>query len=200
MKLIDGIKQIGKPFEIPDSTRNDLPQLLKDLGYKEGAEIGVYRADFTKKFCEAGLKMFAIDPWMGYVGAGRSEKVQEMQDYNYECAQKNVAQYPDCKLIRKSSMDALADFKKESLDFVYIDGDHRFPFIAEDIYFWYDKVKKGGVICGDDYFCTSPEANNVQCHVEPVVDAFVATKRIPNFYIIGRNDKKPSWIIFKPTE
>ncbi|MBI2593035.1 class I SAM-dependent methyltransferase [Candidatus Daviesbacteria bacterium] len=197
MKIIDGLKLKGRPAEIPDSFRNDLPELFKELGFKVGAEIGVYRGEFTEKFCRAGLKMYAIDPWIGYKGAGRSEKAQDMQDYNFECAKKTLSQYKDCTLIRKTSMEALRDFKAESLDFVYIDGDHRFPAIAADIYGWYPKVKKGGIISGDDYFCTSPVANNVLCHVKPIVDAFVQTYDLADFYIIGQKDKKPSWIIVK---
>ena len=197
MKLIDGIKQLkGRPAEIPDSLRNELPELFKQLGFKVGAEIGVYRGEFTEKFCKAGLQMSAIDPWMGYKGAGRSETKQEMQDYNYECAKKLLSPY-NAQLIRKTSMEALKDFKDESLDFIYIDGDHRFPFIAEDIYHWYSKVKKGGIISGDDYFCTSPVANNVLCHVKPVVNAFVETYDLTDFYIIGQKDKKMSWMIIK---
>lgn len=197
MKIIDGLKLKGRPAEIPDSTRNELPEFFKEMGFTVGAEVGVYRGEFTEKFCRAGLKMYAIDPWTGYIGAGRSERLQNMQDYNYECARKTLAPFKDCKLVRKTSMDALNDFKPGSLDFVYIDGDHRFKFIAEDIYEWYGKVKKGGIISGDDYFCTSPVANNVLCHVKPVVDAFALTFGIPNFYVIGQKDKKPGWIMIK---
>lgn len=179
-------------------TRNDLPKVFKDMGYKVGTEIGVYQGEFTKKFCEMGLKMYAIDPWAAYLGAGRSENKTDKQDLNYDIAQKTLSPYPDCKLIRKSSMDALEDFTDESLDFVYIDGDHRFRYIAEDLTEWYKKIKSGGAISGHDYFCTSPNANNVLCHVKHVVDAFVKTYELNNLYVIGQNDKTPSWVIIKP--
>jgi hypothetical protein len=205
MKLIDGIKLKGKPAEIPDCPRDNLPQFFVEMGYKIGAEIGVYRAEFTKIFCQAGLKMFAIDPWLGYQGAGRSEQKQEMQDYNYQCAQKTLSPHDNCTLIRKTSMDALADFKHESLDFIYIDGDHRFRYIAEDISEWFLKVRSGGVISGHDYFCTHPGATNVICQIKPVVDAFIQAYRIPNFYTFGKikkakdkADQYPSWMFLKP--
>ena len=207
MKLIDGIKLKGRPAEIPDNSRNELPEFFREMGFKVGAEVGVYRGEFAGKFCRAGLKMYAIDPWMGYIGAGRSEKKQEMQDYNYNCAKKVLSPYKDCELVRKTSMDAVKDFKAGSLDFVYIDGDHRFPAIAADIYEWYPKVKKGGVISGHDYFCTDPGANNVLCQVSAIVDAFVKAFDIENFYTFGRskpleledkNDRYLSWMIIKP--
>jgi hypothetical protein len=207
MRITDGLKLKGRPAEIPDCSRDNLPQFFVEMGYKVGAEIGVYRGEFTEKFCKAGLTMYAIDPWIGYKGAGRTERVQEMQDYNYNCAKKTLSPYKNCTLIRKSSMDALNDFRSESLDFVYIDGDHRFPFVAEDIYEWYWKVKRGGIISGHDYFCTDPKANNVISHVKTVVDAFIETLLIPNFYVFGKmnrleqkskNDRIPSWMFVKP--
>ena len=206
MKIIDGIKEIGQPFKIPNCSRDELPEFFKEMGYKVGAEIGVFRGEFTEIFCKAGLQIYAIDPWMGYVGAGRTEKVQEKQDTNYEHAKKRLSRYKNCTIIRKTSMDALRDFKDNSLDFVYIDGDHRFKFIAEDIFEWENKVKSGGVVSGHDYFFSNPKATNVICHVGPAVDAFIKIKGIDNFYTFGitnpprenDNDKTLSWMFFKP--
>ena len=207
MKLIDGIKQLtGSPANIPDNSREELPEFFKELGFKTGAEIGVHKGAFTEKFCKAGFKMFAIDPWKAYSGAGRSQQAQERQDFLYGHTQRTLAPYKDCTIIRKSSMDALNDFKDGSLDFVYLDGDHSFPFIAQDIYYWYKKVRKGGVLAGHDYFCTDPGANNVISHVSHVVDAFVKTFQIKSFFTFGhpqsksndpRNDKTLSWMIIK---
>jgi hypothetical protein len=39
-------------------------------------------------------------------------------------------------------MDALNDFEDDSLDFVYIDGNHEFPYVAEDLFHWSKKVRK----------------------------------------------------------
>lgn len=94
-------------------------------------------------------------------------------------------------------MDALDIFKPNSLDFVFIDGDHRFRYIAEDLYEWFSKVKKGGIVSGHDYFCTWSGAHNVIIQVGPVVDAFVKAFGIEDFYTFG-NNKSPSWMFFKP--
>jgi hypothetical protein len=204
MILIDAIKHKDNPFWVPDCPRNDLPEFFLDMGYKVGAEIGVFKGEFTKKFCEVGLKMYAVDPWIGYVGAGRSEKVNDKQNKNFQYAKKTLAPYPNCKIIRKTSMDAVKDFKDGSLDFIYIDGDHRFRYIAEDISEWEKKVRSGGAVSGHDYFFTNPHANNVICHVGPVVDAFIKIKGIENFYVFGqlkngeKNDRTSSWMWIKP--
>lgn len=203
MKIFDGLKLKGLPVHIPNSSREELPMLFKNMGFKVGAEIGVYRGEFTKLFAELGIKMYAIDPWIAYLGAGRSENKDDMQDTNFEYAKETLSPFPDCTLIRKTSQDALVDIPDESLDFVYIDGDHRFRFIAEDIVEWSKKVKKGGIISGHDYFNTSPNANNVICHVKAVVDTYVKSYKIENFYTFGqtepietakKNDRTLSWM------
>ena len=54
-------------------------------------------------------------------------------------------------MIRKESDFASTLFADESLDFVYIDADHREEFVRKDIELWFPKLKKGGVISGHDY-------------------------------------------------
>jgi hypothetical protein len=102
-------------------------------------------------------------------------------------------------------MEALTDFKDGSLDFVYIDGNHDFRHVAEDLFEWSKKVRSGGVVSGHDYYCTIPQARNVICQVKHVVDAFVKTYQIPSFYTVGeinpherRGDSTKTWFWVKP--
>jgi len=186
-------------------SRNDLPILFKEIGYRVGVEIGTHKGEFTKEFCKAGLKIYTIDPWMGFSGQGRTQKVQYVQDSYYEDAKKILIPFENCSIIRKTSMDALEDFKNSSLDFVYIDGDHNFRHTASDIYEWSKKVRIGGVVSGHDYFNTLPTSSNVVCHVKSVVDAYVKMFEIDNFYLYGGietakhgdPDKYFSWLWIK---
>ena len=207
MDLKNEIKHTrGCPAYIPNCSRDELPRFFKDMGYKVGAEIGVLKGAFTEKFCKAGLKMYAIDPWMSYCGSGRTQKSQERQDFLYEHTKRLLSRYDNCEIIRKTSADALKDFKDGSLDFVYIDGDHSLPYVVQDIYEWFKKVRKGGALSGHDYFCTVPEAKNVICNVSEAVDACIAVLGIKNFYLFGRSkpirkeakdDRYLSWMFFK---
>ena len=54
-------------------------------------------------------------------------------------------------MIRCLSKNAVKLFKDESLDFVYIDANHAYDFVKEDLEMWWPKIKKGGYICGHDY-------------------------------------------------
>ena len=53
--------------------------------------------------------------------------------------------------IRATSVSASRLYDDESLDFVFIDGDHSYESVKDDINHWLPKVKIGGVIAGHDY-------------------------------------------------
>jgi len=205
MKLVDAVQQLkGAPAIIPDCHRDDLINFCVGKGYKVGAEIGVYKGAFTEKFCKESIYMYAIDPWIAFSGQGRSQKRQERQDFLYEHTMRTLSPYKNCTIIRKTSMDALKLFRKKSLDFVYIDGDHFFTSVAQDICGWEQKVKPGGMVVGHDYFNTGPVARNIVCHAGVVVDAYTKAFGINNWYIFGkmeqlitRDDKYHSWMWIK---
>jgi hypothetical protein len=204
MRLIDAIKQTGKPFIVHESRRDELPEFFKELGFREGVEIGVNKADFTTKFCEVGLVMSAVDPWLAFKGQGRTQNVQENQELNYNIAKKALSPYHNCRILRTTSMDALRYFAKESLDFVYIDGDHTLIPVIQDILKWSRKVRTGGVVAGHDYYCTGHWARNVVCQVKPAVDACIEILGIKNFYLFGKienarysADRVYSWMWIK---
>lgn len=201
---MEGFKTLrGNPVRIPDVSRNELPQFFVEMGFTRGAEVGVYKGEYSVKFCEVGLTMFCVDPWKAFYGQGRTQQVQKRQDFLYAHTQRVLAEYikKDCTLIRKESMDAVHLFMDEALDFVYIDGDHEFAHVAEDIVHWSKKVKQGGIVAGHDFFSTNPKANNVICQVQPVVEAYVKAFKIPNLWIFGDDsmhaDKALSWMFVK---
>lgn len=200
MNLLEGIKLQGRPAIIPDCSRDDLPQFFVDIGLKVGAEIGVYKGDYTKLFCEAGLKMYAIDPWKAYPDYNeKRDWFQKRQDFLYDHAKRNLASYPNCTIIRKTSMEAVEDFGDGSLSFVYIDGHHGFKYVAEDLWEWSKKVKKGGIISGHDWAMIKKDARDPYVlHVMYVVDAYIKAMGIKDFYVLGRHkplegEKRDKW-------
>ena len=199
VRLSDGIKMEGRPAVIKDCHRDTLPEFLASMGYKVGAEIGVYKGAYTCKFLEAGLEMFAVDPWIAFTGQGRSQHKQEVQDEIFGIAMEALNPYVktgQCHVIRETSVEAVKNFKPGSLDFVYIDGCHEFPHVAHDLYEWSKVVRPGGVMSGHDYFNTSPIAQNVLCHVRAAVDAYTELYDIKNWWIFG-NPKYYSWMWIK---
>ncbi len=209
MKLIDGLKLKGGPAEIPDCSRDDLPQFFVEMGFKVGVEIGVLRGEFTEKLCKTGLKVYGIDPWLVYEDWAKYRKRRSAQgdwDSLYDRTRKLLAPYKNCVLVRKTSMDAVKDFEDESLDFVYIDGHHAFKYIAEDLWDWTKKVKKGGIVSGHDFwrFRRNPY-DPYACHVVDVLQAYTRCMDIKTWYVLGRKavvegerrDRSRSWMFLK---
>ncbi len=142
--------------------RTDLAKHFSELGFKVGAEIGVDAGVYSEILCQENpkLKLYSIDIWD--LGAGGS---RQMRLRRYAEAKARLAPYKT-QLIRKYSLEAVNDFTNNSLDFVYIDGGHRFDDVMQDIIGWTKKVKKGGIISGHDYV---PSARDVVT----AVDAYV---------------------------
>jgi predicted O-methyltransferase YrrM len=54
-------------------------------------------------------------------------------------------------LIIESGHEVSQQFEDKSLDLVYIDGNHNYENVIEDITDWLPKIREGGIICGHDY-------------------------------------------------
>lgn len=164
--------------------RNTLGDVFRDLGFKRGAEIGVRAADYSKVLCEKipGLELFCIDPWVKHNSIN-----QERQDLFYQMAVDRLKGF-NAKLIKKKSMDALADFENQSLDFVFIDGDHLFDFVMPDIIFWAQKVRRNGIIAVHDY------CNCYMGGIIKAVDAYTYCHRIDPWFVTGELMPTAFWV------
>jgi hypothetical protein len=137
MNRIDLIREIGKEF--PN-------------GF--GAEVGTFRGEFSKEIM--GIwpgTLYMIDVWRPLGDEYIDMSNNGMFDIDiFGEAIKNIKGYEDrAIMIRASSEISSNMFLDNSLDFVYIDANHAYDFVKDDIELWYPKVKKGGYLCGHDY-------------------------------------------------
>ena len=58
------------------------------------------------------------------------------------------------KPMRMTSVAGSTHFADESIDIVFIDANHEYEGVKEDIEHWLPKVKHGGIISGHDYSTT----------------------------------------------
>jgi len=167
-------------------TRDRLGGLFADAGYTKGAEVGVRKGKFSRVLCKANpdLHMFCVDPWMPY---GGRKYTKEKQDGLYEVAQKTLEPY-NVTFIRKTSMEGVRDFEEGSLDFVYIDGNHLFDFVMEDIIHWSRRVRSGGIIAVHDFHYGS----NVE--VVEAVMAYTRANHIDPWYVTKESQPTAYWV------
>jgi hypothetical protein len=132
-------------------TRNGFAELLGKFGFTEGVEIGTDQGIYAEILLKSNprLHLTCIDPWKSYSDYKDIQSQKEL-DKNYETTKQRLKKY-DMEIIRTTSMEAVKGFKDESLDFIYIDGNHEFNYVVEDLENWQKKVKKGGIISGHDY-------------------------------------------------
>lgn len=99
------------------------------------------------------IKLYCIDAWQNFPGHGYEAEhyPQELHDTQYEMACARLAAYGDRPVILRMTSDQAVDHVTDNLDFVWIDGDHRYEQVKRDILNWMPKIRSGGIICGHDY-------------------------------------------------
>ena len=181
------------PVEIPNMGRNNLPELFNELGFTTGAEIGVASGRFSKILCEGmpNLFLYCVDAWKVYAPDYRDYTDQALLTGLYEDAKKRLAPY-NIKFIKNFSMNALKSVEDESLDFVYIDANHEYPFVTLDLVHWTKKVRPGGIIAGHDYY--ESNVKKTKCQVIPALQGYTRAYKIYPWYVIGTKAKTPGLI------
>lgn len=127
-----------------------------------GAEIGVLMANTAMRILAARplLTHYMIDPWSvpdagsSYAESGddSATKGQDEHEKAYQTTVRRVSGYGERAVImRMTSATAAPRFEDESLDYVFIDADHSFDGVYDDIRLWLPKLKRGGWIGGHDF-------------------------------------------------
>ena len=123
---------------------------------KIGAEVGVAFGSNMKTILEGtdieklfGIDCYSEDNW-DLSGTLDAKKEFGSFDGLHEHVSRFLSSYGKrAQLIRMTSEEASKKFKDNSLDFVFIDGDH-FD-IENDVKYWEPKVRDGGYIMGHDW-------------------------------------------------
>lgn len=126
-----------------------------------GAEIGVWKGDFSHKIMQTAKpkKLLLIDPWQlndteEYADAWYGAQAKVDMNSVFEQVTGRFIRLIDSgriEIIRESSQTAVPALTDASLDFVYIDGDHTYEAVLNDLKNAFLKIVPGGFICGDDY-------------------------------------------------
>lgn len=125
--------------------------LVKNNSKLKIAEIGVYQgrgtAMWNTMLINEGVdyEYMAIDHFEGSSEHDKTINYHEITLDNLKPILNKIT------IIKNNSISECKNYDDEYFDIVYIDASHEYEFVIEDIKNWLPKVKKGGVICGDDY-------------------------------------------------
>jgi len=128
--------------------------LLKKLPKKAiCAEIGVRTGGFSALILEytKPQKLYLIDTWSGGEVLTDEVYTDEVAKQYYDKVKKKFANNEKVKIIKSRSLEASKRFSDSFFDWIYIDGDHSYEGVKSDLESYFDKVKSGGFITGDDY-------------------------------------------------
>jgi hypothetical protein len=179
------------PVQLEKFSRKNLAKLFHIVGFKSGAEVGVAEGRYSKAICDRNrdVHLLCVDPWLKYNGNRRSHPQSE-HDRNIEITKRILAPF-DVEIVKGFSMDVVRTVPPESLDFVYIDGNHGFDYVMQDIIEWSRRVKRGGIVSGHDYY------HFRWAGVVEAVDAYVLGHGIKEWYLTNE-PKEKSWFWVKP--
>jgi len=151
-------------------------------------EVGVHSGKHAREMLEhlPTAQFFLIDSYdvnnSTFQDSGKPPKTEAERLTFIQAVIDSLTPYGNrAHLIIKDSEEAAKYFDDESLDFVYIDAQHEYAAVMKDIRTWWPKVRKGGILSGDD--CVEPSVK------QAVLDCF-------RDKVMYGNDH-PDWIVSK---
>jgi hypothetical protein len=144
------------PLELHQVSAHGLVPYIKQLGNNlVGCELGVCRAHnliYLLDRAEEVKMTYAIDPYTPYIdepwGLISQEEINGWRDTAFDILK-------DCgdrvKFLQMTSAEAVNHIPDNSLDYIFIDGDHNYQPVLDDCRAYWSKVKPGGIFAGHDW-------------------------------------------------
>lgn len=146
--VVEGAHDVPRPFT------KMLKQETFNRGAITGCEVGFgFGINAENLLKELNLyKLFCVDPFIG-VEYPQAENIirtySDKRKSRFKVLSETCSRV--CFVRLPSGKAAKTVLKNEQFDFVYIDGNHSYDFVTEDLCLYYDLVKPGGWIGGHDY-------------------------------------------------
>lgn len=168
--------------------RIDLLNFLKDnsgIAIEIGVQKGIYSEIILNK--TKLKKVYSVD-------------YQKKEDVFRE-AQTRLKKFGNRSiLIKEDSLKASKQFNDVFFEFIYIDADHKYESVKNDLRVWWPKLKKGGIFAGHDYFLHTVSGWENLVNVKKAVDEFVKENNLELILTCSEKTREPNtdnWIIFK---
>ena len=161
-----------------------------------GVEVGVYKGTMSKGLLETlpQLNLDLVDRYIVtppgdsyFDGSIKLARMSQQEfDSAFQDAKDNVVRFANrCTFYIMESREASKHIPNGSRDFIFIDADHSFIGVTNDLTYWVPKVKPGGWICGHDY------AHPDQGEVKRAVEEFFTKEQLGRLQL----DVQKTWFI-----
>lgn len=148
--------------------REELGRLAEERGFKVGAELGVERGRFATEILKQWPSVetyYAVDLWQPITKDqdSTSDGISYFKDENegdkvFHNVRKKLGHWEasrgkpgTVRYLRGYTSNAVNQVEDGSLDFIYIDAQHKYEKVKEDLVDWWPKLKIGGIFAGHDY-------------------------------------------------
>jgi hypothetical protein len=165
---------------------------LTGIGVEVGTDRGIF-AWHLLRGCRF-TRFFTVDPYC--VGYDDNDPMSHMSPADRvkdeKAAKELLCEFENCRMLRTTSAEAAKDFGDGTVDFVYLDGCHRYESVKEDVGLWWPKVKVGGVLAGHDFL--SGQADLISGGVQSaVMSEFDDIGLVPEI----KQDDPWSWLVVR---
>jgi len=186
-----GVRDMRGPAHMSAGLR-EMCNHIKEHGppVKKMIEIGSYSGESTVIFAQEfpDAEIICIDPWE--LVTDPFDRI--LADTGTQAHQKFLERtkpYPNISFIKKMSAEAACLIEDDSVDLVYIDGNHGYKYVVEDITNYMPKLHMNCFLAGHDWF------------LDPKAKWFCVTRAVRD--VLGEPDKTfrdHSWLWFKSEE
>lgn len=159
------------------------------------AEIGVFNGEFSEKIKETinPSKFYLVDIFYGQAGSGDKDgKNWKHINLDHTLQNLRIRYFNDksIRIIKNTSFNFLSKLQDNYLDMIYIDGDHSYEAVKQDLNLSYFKIKNNGFILGHDYhehrFNGVFKAVNEFCQEKKLKIEYITDDLLPSFLIINK--------------
>ena len=130
----------------------DMVKYLQDLDIKTLVEIGCFQGESTTIFAHylPNCEIYAVDPFIPHYDDSDQASLADMSivESNFD---NRISKFKNINKMRLLSNEASKIFENESIDMVYIDGNHLHNSVVSDLELWVPKIKPKKYIAGHDY-------------------------------------------------
>jgi hypothetical protein len=122
-----------------------------------GAWFGKSTNHLAKKIRESkkNIHFTTVDTWKGTDDEDIHQTIvgSFSGDIFYEFIDNTIYSnnYGQIETIKDTSRNAANNFANNSIDYIMLDAGHSYDALKDDLNVWYNKVKPGGIVSGDDY-------------------------------------------------